>query len=149
MNNSHQAKNGFKTFLVTLIISLGVFAAVYYLTSYPTYQVDIEESTGGSVGRVESERDEKLAMNKEENSPFGDLKDTDINVPRRAVLAGADTAEEESFQETTESTVPDTGMFGMTLSLFISLLILSMGIYYVYLGPRSLALRDFEDRFLN
>ncbi|MBD3365940.1 hypothetical protein GF360_01200 [candidate division WWE3 bacterium] len=174
MNNSYQAKNGFKTFLVTLIISLGVFAAVYYLTSYPTYQLDIEESTGDSMGRVESleedveASDEKGAVAgdkdaREEDSaesPFADLNKTEVSVPRRSVLAGADGATEEetatgttttttTTPETTESTVPDTGILSITLSLVASLVILGGGIYYVYLGPRNLALESFEDKFLN
>lgn len=149
MNNSYQAKNGFKTFLVTLVISLGVFGLVYYLTSYPTYEVDIESSTGGeSVGVVESAKSDLVSDDpvKVEKSPFGELNTQTPDVPRRTVLAGADTTE-----ETTESTtpVPDTGMMGMTVSLFASLLVLAGGLYYIYLGPRSLALKSFEDRFLS
>lgn len=147
MNNSYQAKNGFKTFIVTLTISLGVFGAVYYLTSYPTYKVDIEESTGGTVGEVESARSDLSERALVEDSPFKELKKQTPDVPRRVVLAGADQVPETT--QTTESTVPETGVFGITFSLFVSLLILAGGLYYVYLGPRSLALQRFENRFLS
>jgi len=160
MNNAYQAKNGFKTFLLTLVISLGVFGVVYYITSYPSYSVDIDAHTAGSEGKDLSDGSE---------SAFASLN-TEMNTPRRVVLAGA-TAEGDATtgvvstggstpassattvptattQETTQSTVPDTGVTSLTVSLLVSLVVLSLGIYYVYLGPRKLALRSFEDRLL-
>ncbi len=159
MNNSHQAKNGFKTFLVTLIISLGVFAAVYYLTSYPSYEMDIEETTGGKTTEkeVSSDKGKQLGMANQkevgEASPFAELNSKEYDVRPREVLAGADEISDEGLPEgftapeTTQSTVPDTGTLGMTISLFVSLAILSGGFYYVYLNPRKLALQSFEDQF--
>ncbi|MBP8961131.1 hypothetical protein KBG31_02820 [Patescibacteria group bacterium] len=152
MNNSYQAKNGFKTFLLTLVISLGVFGVVYYITSYPTYKVDIESHTGVSQKDVLSDSDQ---------SPFAQLN-TEMNAPRRVVLSGAteggsggDTgapaktpAPASVVNETTQSTVPDTGVASLTLSLLVSLVVLCAGLYYVYLGPRKLALQKFEDRIL-
>lgn len=161
MNNNYQAQKGFKTFLVTLVISLGIFIAVYYVTSYPSYKIDIEESTGGELlGRVEVNKTElAVAPVSEEKSPFRQLTDTEMNVPKRAVLAGSDenitpdmsaeTLPTGLPSDTSESTVPDTGSFAMTISLFSSLCMLGAGLYYVYLGPRKLALKSFEDRFLN
>jgi len=164
MNTNYQAQKGFKTFLVTLVISLGIFVAVYYVTSYPSYKIDIEESTGGKVSGRTDVAETKLAVSpiSEEKSPFRQLNDTEISVPRRAVLAGSDenliseypsapdeTPLVEEPADTPESTVPDTGSFGMTVSLFSSLCVLGAGLYYIYLGPRKLALRSFEDRFLN
>ncbi len=148
MNNAYQAKNGFKTFLLTLVISLGVFGVVYYITSYPSYSVDIEAHTGSSENEVLSDSEE---------SAFASLN-TEMNTPRRVVLAGATVEGEETegttavpvatTQETTQSTVPDTGVTSLTLSLLVSLVVLCSGIYYVYLGPRKLALQSFEDRIL-
>jgi len=164
MNNNYQAQKGFKTFLVTLVISLGIFVAVYYVTSYPSYKIDIEESTGGRlVGRTDvTETELAVAPVSEEKSPFGQLNDTEIDVPRRVVLAGVDenitpdvpTVPDETLptelpSDTSESTVPDTGSFAMTISLFSSLCMLGAGLYYIYLGPRKLALKSFEDHFLN
>ncbi len=157
MNNAYQAKNGFKTFLLTLVISLGVFGVVYYITSYPSYKVDIDSHTGSSQEDVLSDSAE---------SPFAQLN-TEMNTPRRVVLSGAteEELEEDSdvveptsvteapapvatTQETTQSTVPDTGVASLTFSLLISLIVLCSGLYYVYLGPRKLALQKFEDRIL-
>ncbi len=171
MNNAHQAKNGFKTFVVTLVISLGVFAAVYYLTSYPSYEMDIDESTGGTRNEVDSPLSSVEGENVlgETDSPFANLNEQEISTPRRTVLSGEDVISEEEEEmaameedeiesyeedlalatETTETTVPDTGTLGMTFSLFTSMAILAGGLYYVYLGPRNLALKSFEEQILN
>ncbi len=156
MNNRHQAQNGFKTFVLTLLISLGVFGVVYYITSYPTHTIDIDEHT----------RSEET-LGYEDSSPFAELNREDSSVPRRDVLAemegpeneealGEDlhqeeqTAEEETVTATGEATpVPDTGVAGLTISLFASLLVLAAGLTYIYLGPRSLALKSFEDDILS
>jgi len=155
MNNNYQAQKGFKTFLVTLFISLGIFIAVYYVTSYPSYKIDIEESTGGELpGRADvNETELAVAPVSEKKSPFRQLNDTKMDVSKRAVLAGSDenvTPEVPTVPlDTPESTVPDTGSFAVTISLFFSLCMLGAGLYYIYLGPRKLALKSFEDRFLN
>jgi hypothetical protein len=162
MNNKHQAQNGFKTFLLTLVISLGVFGVVYYVTSYPVSMVDIEEHTD-----IDSEGE---ALGEATSSPFADLSTSTGDAPRRTVLSGSDALEEDSTsdetlvseedqdttttttsaEETAETTpVPDTGIMGLTISLFLSLGVLVAGFYYVYLGPRSLALRSFEDDLLD
>jgi len=148
MNNTYQAKNGFKTFLLTLVISLGVFGAVYYITSYPSYSIDIDSHTGSSFNEE--------VLSDSSSSPFAQLN-KQIDSPRRVVLSGSTeegdlteepTAPSPTVPETTQSTVPDTGITSMTVSLLVSLIILSAGVYYVYLGPRKLALQNFEDRIL-
>jgi len=164
MNNSYQAQKGFKTFLVTLVISLGIFIAVYYVTSYPSYKINIEESTGGELLGRTAVGETELAISpvSEEKSPFRQLNDTEMAVSKRVVLAGSDenivpevpavpaeTAPIGVPSDTPESTVPDTGSFAVTISLFFSLCMLGAGLYYVYLGPRKLALKSFEDHFLS
>ncbi len=160
MNNSYQAKNGFKTFLLTLVVSLGVFGVVYYITSYPVYELDIDSATEGTTENKATDKNMGVLGDKD-TSPFGSLNEESPSVSQRVVLAGADEldaldspADTETPEtaptvpSTTQSTVPDTGIAGMTISLFISLLILSAGIYYICLGPRKLALKTFEDNLL-
>lgn len=143
MNNTYQAKNGFKTFLLTLVISLSVFGVVYYVTSYPSYRIDIDSHTGGSPEEVEVLSDSSSAT-----SPFAQLTKEEVSTPKRVVLAGSTVSSGTSPQETTQSTVPDTGVISMTISLFISLVILFAGVYYIYLGPHKLALKSFENKIL-
>ena len=71
-------------------------------------------------------------------SVFEDLKDQEVNVPKREVLAGTD--------EVTESTVPETGSTEITISLLLSVIIAALGGYLLFIGPRKKALDNFERR---
>ncbi|KKS21063.1 MAG: hypothetical protein UU80_C0035G0003 [candidate division WWE3 bacterium GW2011_GWA1_41_8] len=139
MNNSTQAKNGFKSFILTLSISLAVFGLIYYLATYSTQSnVDIEDMTP-----AQAETSTELSANTNmgqvvRESVFEDLKDQEVNVPKREVLAGTD--------EVTESTVPETGSTEITISLLLSVIIAALGGYLLFIGPRKKALDNFERR---
>ncbi len=139
MNNSQQAKNGFKTFILALIVSLGVFATFYYITSYPADKVDIETHSDAS------KEDEKVISYNGElgtgGETFKKLASEKVSVPVRAVLSGSD----ESTQSTTS--VPDTGVASITTALVIALGTLLLGGYLIYLNPRKFALSKFEKEF--
>ena len=122
MNSKKQAQKGFKTFILTLAISLAVFSGIYYIINVeddsPVMKTTSEdESTNvldARVAETANNNEETLGEKSErpeEESVFADLavaksvgvgeEDTDET---GAVLAGADVG------ETTESTVPDTGI---------------------------------------
>lgn len=138
MNSSQQAQKGFKTFILTLSVSLIVFSVIYYvMNAVPT---DNESEVAARFEKQETvlgAEDEA-----ESNSVFADLAEQEMDVPSRTVLAGMDT------MESTESTtaVPDTGSFGVTVGLVSSLVVFIVGLFVIYKDPRKLALLGFEKR---
>lgn len=130
MNNSETAKNGFKTFVITLFISLIVFGGLYYIISGPANKVDIEknlQSTGSTIASANTSK-----------NVFEDLSKQKIkDIPQKMVLAGA-------TGQTTQSTVPQTGTTEMTTGFFLSLMILLVSVYVIFKGPRKYALSSFE-----
>ncbi len=167
MNSNTQAQKGFKTFILTLAISLAVFSAIYYVINSETdttRQVPLAQeilsspeakttNTGSETLGETSERPEEPEV-----SVFGDLANRRIGGPQPgegAVLAGAETGEAvttttpDLAPETTESTVPDTGVSGPTIGIFLTLIILSLVIYIYFVGPRKIALSSFEKDVLD
>ncbi len=163
MNNSKQALNGFKTFLLTLAVSLVVFGAVYYITSYPSYNLDIE-----SASKVLSAEDESSNHDSAtEESAFAGLNKTKVSTPKKVVLSGTTvsttpvagtttqpagtTTQTHSYPtvtETSQSSVPSTGISSVTVFFTLSSVLLLCGIFYLYLGPRRIALQSFEEKIL-
>lgn len=136
MNSLDQAQKGFKTFIITLIVSLVSFSFLYYLISgFSARDVDINDSAEAASPKV-------ISANVDKN-PFEKLSREKVDVPAKVVLAGADVADTDT-PESTQATVPDTGATEITYALFISLVILSVGGYLIALGPRNLALSGFE-----
>lgn len=133
-----QAQKGFKTFLLTLSVSLIIFSVLYYVITSTSNETDLSAD-------VEAEVDTSVSM-KTENQPeaetvFGQLaaKQTETN---RAVLAGAATA--DATEETTESTVPDSGIVGVTAGLIMSAVAFVVAVFVIAKDPRKLALSSFE-----
>jgi len=191
MNSNKQAAKGFKTFILTLVISLAVFSGIYYfinsqeketisksaqgsrqeLAVPASRQGNVEEATlGDNSGRVASEEE---LVTPEETAPvtesvglgeapapsvFAQLASQKMDVPQRMVLAGSDTASTTAAittggtapsSETAQSTVPDTGMSGPTLGVVLTLVILGFAAYIMFLGPRNIALYNFEKDVLD
>jgi len=172
MNSFGHAQKGFKTFLITLTISLAVFTALYYLLSGFG-----EKDGAGAISQADVQ--DYMAANSK-TSPFEDLSkekmdvskrtvlsDTDTNTdttpqptpPTRlkptppaeapSVLAGSDTttttASAATPQTTTSATtVPATGTEEITMALIASAAALLFGFYILYIGPRRMALKSFE-----
>lgn len=142
MNNIQTAKNGFKTFLITLVISLAVFSLFYYAFSARVKTPDIEKETSSAV--TDSKDTVALAVNQNSPvdtsiSPFKDLSQNKMDVEKKIVLS-------ESTQST--SSVPETGGTGITVGLIVSSVVLFLGFYVVYTGPRKYALNRFEKKVL-
>lgn len=137
MNSSDQAQKGFKTFILTLSMSLIVFSVVYYLISNSSAPEDLNANIDSAVS---------YEVEKDSAQVFGDLADKQANESQKAVLAGTTSSDTETTQSTTP--VPDSGMFGVTVGLFTSLLVFATGLFIIYKDPRKLALATFEKKIL-
>lgn len=161
MNSSSvadQTGKSFKTFILTLSISLIVFSAVYYF---------ISESSDGGSGTLGAKSSATTPV--KEVSVFKELSETPSNVEERAVLALTDaigdgtdstvpaattpatttTVEEDTaVAETTSSTVPVTGVTETTVGLVLSMLAFAVGFWVIKKDSRKLALRSFESNVL-
>lgn len=137
MDKNTQAKNGFKTFVVTLSVSLVIFSAIYYFVTDYSSSVDIE-SFGKEVASTEVKGDTDVAEAMEEKETvFATINAADIEGNPR-VLGGADTT------ETTESTVPDTGSETL-IGTMLAMGAFGVAVYALFVGPRKMALTSFEN----
>ena len=148
MNSNTQAQKGLKTFLLTLVISLVVFSAIYYIINADTPEKNSYEGAAESSLNVQrnSSADTATLGDTNTRSVFGELASTeaqDYDVQPRQVLSGAEEYDEDTI-ETTQTTVPVTGIFGPTFGLLLSSLSLGLGAYLIFLGPRKSALASFE-----
>jgi hypothetical protein len=151
MNNSESAKRGFRTFILTLSISLIVFSAVYYaLTTYNAGSKSGEgqpvvtgELGANSVIGEDSSPDVQSA--EDERTVFGEIISKKPEVQVQEVLAGATSA-----PQTTQSTtsVPVTGFTEMTIGLLLSLVLFTGAMVYNLINPRKFALSSFEKKLL-
>ncbi len=190
MNSRDQAKKGFKTFLLTLIISLVIFSGIYYVINSQN-----DEEFSGNLSKTEepvdvlsskSAQDKTKTLgaadNRDEESVFADLAGQKMDESgNRAVLAGTDSVDttdtvvttvtteptvdttvttttttttatadaETTDTETAQTTVPDTGVSGPTMGVVLTLIILGFAAYIMFLGPRNVALHNFEKDFLD
>jgi ABC-type anion transport system duplicated permease subunit len=144
MNTTNtQAQKGFRTFVLTLSISLIVFSIIYYFVSESQTQVSSEEKK--SVA--------ELNVNKnEETSVFQKIAAVPVAATSKAVLAGTDTTADDTTttDETDETTTPtpETGATSVTIGFFASLLAFAGGLFVIWKNPRALALLGFEKRVL-
>lgn len=137
MSVAQQAKSGFKTFVLTFFVSLLVFGAIYYLIS-DSVGSDIDIEGTDAIGYTKTQEDEVLGEQDEPKteSPFGELVEQEVDVPQKRVLAGA--------AESTQSTVPDTGIASVTVGFLGSLVLFAFFAYVVFINPRKYALSKFE-----
>lgn len=164
MNSSVQAKNGFKTFIITFSISILVFSVVYYVVSEASFEsVSVEHAGAGVTSAVNVPSADALAsanvpeqqaavagisavnetevMVDEEVSTFGGMLADKPAVQSQFVLAGGTSG-------TTGSTVPDTGTPGMTISLIVSLGLIAFVVYYFFMNPQRYLKAKFEKEVL-
>jgi hypothetical protein len=156
MNNSVQAQKGFRTFILTLSVSLIVFSVIYYFVSSVDNTPDIrspvseELSVGASNDPVGGEAPLAFASL---------VAGTDDSAAVPVVLSGAtENLDEESYyedpsysdyvQEGTESTVPDGGVLSVTVGLISSIVLFLAGSWVIQRGPRNFALNRFEHQFI-
>ncbi|MBI2414301.1 hypothetical protein HYV31_00445 [candidate division WWE3 bacterium] len=151
MNYETQAQNGFKTFVITLSISLVAFSAIYYLISDVSGNVDIENSEKAVV--VQTPKQEvagttssqdmaggKLALDTQP-SVFSEISQKPVNAKTAVVgVLGA-------ASESTQSSVPDTGSETLSGALLAGGFF-AIALYLLMVGPRKLAIEGFENEIL-
>lgn len=147
MNNNYQAKNGFKTFIITLSVSIFVFSSIYYLVAQG-FNKDTTETSIEAAPTTTTQVQQNLTG----DSVFGEIskKSMENVTPQVAgasdekpqVLAGSD------VNETTQSTVPDTGSNTMFVAFVIAMSAIALGAYVFLIGPRKFALGSFEKRVI-
>lgn len=164
MNYETQAQNGFKTFVITLGISLIAFSAIYYLVSDVSGNVDIESKTEKAVvvqtpkqevagATVQSQPTPNAQLAAQPNtvpaptpavaqpSVFNEISQKPVNAkPMVTSVLGAAT-------ETTQSTVPNTGSETLIGTLLAGGFF-SIALYLLMVGPRKLAIEGFENEML-
>lgn len=173
-NTKIEVQNGFKTFVLTLSISLIVFSVAYFMLSNESYddlsalqqaneylentdQGDLLAYSEDEIITIESdpsydgtkENIESLdgSDSKETQTVFGKLASTKIDVNSRAVLAGAEESEGNSTTlqtQTTTAPVPDAGVTEMTWGLVLSMIAFLLGFIVISKDPRNIALKSFE-----
>lgn len=140
--NSQIAKNGFKTFVVTLSVSLMLFGVLYYLVSLAGSKKADIESVSANVPAVSKESDNsqpqaEAAIATTAGSVFGDLATTKMIAPVKAVLGAAD--------QSTQSTTPATGSEEITIGFVLSISLVALA-FYVYLrNSRKHLMAGFEE----
>lgn len=139
MDKNTQAKNGFKTFVVTLSVSLVIFSAIYYFVTDYSSDVDIENYDDSIGANVKGDSDSKETV-------FGTINAGDANPVDTSKTAPRVLAEEDTI-ETTESTVPDTGS-GTLVGTILGVGSLAAAGYAILVGPRNLAMAGFENKVL-
>jgi cobalamin biosynthesis Mg chelatase CobN len=182
MNSKTQAQKGFKTFILTLAISLAVFSGIYYIINTDNSEqktsaqnsanqessvldarvesaTDATDTTDTANKSAEDQTADSSTNNENEKSQdsvfetLANSKITDTQSPtvagvsqEKAVLSGSDQA---TTTETSQSTVPVTGISGPTVGIILTLVILSLVAYIYFVGPRKMALSSFEKDLLD
>jgi predicted PurR-regulated permease PerM len=155
MNNSTQAQKGFKTFLLTLSISLIIFSVIYYVITNTSSQTDTlspdvtaSNSSQPTQDKATKEPTKEVAQvtPKKDDTVFSQLAAQKMDTQSRAVLSGATEGESESTETTT--TVPSTGTTSITIGLLSALMLFVGGMYIVSKDPRKLAINSFEQRVI-
>lgn len=144
-----QATKGFRTFILTLSVSLIIFSVVYYLMS---------DSQTVTDNTMQASTETLSAEDKEEDTVFGKIAATTPDVTSRAVLAGTNTAPTTTGTTTSPTTttkqstmapVPNGGVTQLTWGFMISLVSFALGFLVISKNPRSLAMNFFEKKMLN
>lgn len=143
--NDYTAKNGFKTFVLTLGISLLFFGLVYFLLNANTGVTETiddaklitsNEEVLGTTSEVAQEQVKEDVPVEEKPTVFGEIAKNKPIVAAPAVLAGATQA--------TQSTVPVTGSTSVTVGFMAAVSLLAFSAYIMVKGPRKAALHSFE-----
>ncbi|MBU0534653.1 MAG: hypothetical protein ABIJ82_03980 [Patescibacteria group bacterium] len=151
-NNSYSvqtsAGRSFRTFLLTLSVSLILFSTVYYfLTTNASRPEALETSLNEKT--VKKVSDDSEVKNQGEvaglatKTVFGEIASKETGGQVRQVLAGST----ETSQTTT--TAPSTGTTGVTIGLFSALIFFVASLFVVSKNPRKLALSSFERKISN
>ena len=139
VSRSTSAASSFRTFILTLSVSLIIFSVIYYFMSSSGNNLEVFENSLSDSSIAEVEK--KAVQGAKSESIFGEIVAKDPDTQARFVLSGADEA-----IETTESTttVPETGMFSVTVGLISAFVLFLGSLIVISSDPRKLALNTFE-----
>jgi len=134
------AGKSFKTFMLTLSISLIVFSGVYYLltmnsSSPESHEVSVVDKSGQGTQDAQASTDNQKSI----------FKEIAAKTPESlggAVLAG--TTGPVVTQTTQSGGALNTGIVSVTFGLFGSLVLFFIALVIVSRNPRKLALLSFE-----
>lgn len=145
------AGKSFKTFVLTLSVSLIIFSVIYYAM---TINSSTQESFDSELS-MNSVIKEEVKGAETQKSVFSDIASKDPGVKPKEVLAGSTVATTPTtvttpvVAQTTQSAANlQTGTFSVTAGLFISLAMFLATIVFVSNNPRRLALSSFEKNAL-
>lgn len=154
--NNDQAKKGLKTFIMLLAV-FAILAGVIYSSSNvvsleepQTQTSNANDSAFRELAEAQTPKAQVPAVLQAADTTISDTGDEEGTGDDLAVVEDPAYAlvTDPTFDDTTytqeSTTVPDTGTFGITLSLVISLLTLAAGILFIRSNPRNLALTRFE-----
>jgi hypothetical protein len=139
MNKNDQMKKGFKTFLLTLSVSLIVFSVVYYVITNSSSSATPYGGVGLNPDIESQDKPEDAPQAATPDTIFNTLASQKMDVPGSAVLAATDT------NQTTQSTgTPDGGVTSITIGLVVSVAVFLLGLFIISKDPRKAALMGFE-----
>jgi len=132
------AGKSFKTFVLTLSISLIVFSVVYYVMTINSSKQEAFDNPLGDTAAVK----EVAGVSDTSKSVFKEIASKNPGVMPKEVLAGSTVA--DTTQTTQSTTVPQTGTVSITVGLFVALVMFLSALIIVSSNPRRLALLSFE-----
>ena len=139
------AGKSFKTFVLTLSVSLIVFSGIYYAMTLNSSSTDSFDNPLSDKSVVK----EEVKGTTTQKTVFSEIASKDPGVKPKEVLAGSTVATTPVVTQTTQSaTTPQTGTFSVTVGLFLSLAMFLGTIVFVSNNPRRLALSSFEKNAL-
>jgi hypothetical protein len=162
MTTSDSAKKGFKTFILTLSVSLIIFSVIYYVLTNNTgsaqNQNTYTKQAAVTTPTTVTTDTQVAAAIKDTTSPFKKLQNAPVNAQPQEVL-GTETAANTSDNSVTvnnvvavntavspQSTIPSTGTVSITIGLLLSLTTFIAGLIWLTMNPRKIALQGFEKR---
>ena len=151
--NNDQAKKGLKTFIILLAVFAIIAGVIYSSTNVTSLEETSKAETKDSAFKELAAAPTPEAQTPAVLQAADTITDTgddegtgdDLAVaedPEYALVTDPMLADTGATQEST--TVPDTGTFGITVSLTLSLLTLLVGVVLIGRNPRQLALSRFE-----
>jgi hypothetical protein len=138
------AGKSFKTFILTLSVSLIIFSAVYYVM---TINSSKQESFDVSLGKQSAQKEAVAGASDTTKSVFKEIASKNPGVLPKEVLAGSTVATGTTpVTQTTGSvaTVPQTGTVSITFGLIAAFTMFLTALVIVFNNPRRLALLSFE-----
>jgi hypothetical protein len=142
------AGKSFKTFVLTLSVSLIVFSGIYYAMTLNSSSSDSFDNPLSDKSVVK----EEVKGTTTQKTVFSEIASKDPGVQPKEVLAGSTVATTPTTpvvtQTTQSATTPTTGTLSVTVGLILSLAMFLGTIVFVSNNPRRLALSSFEKNAL-